>query len=172
MNKSLIIAVGGLPGCGKSTVASKLSEKFKLPVINTDVIRERLFFREEPLKNTPKNRKLIYKTLFIIADCMISSKVGVILDGTFPYVRYRTPIKEIALKYNIPCYFIECFCPEDILKERMKKRKEEFADSAGWNVYLRIKKSFEPFTEDHYKIDTSLDINSQIEDIFHDKEIV
>lgn len=166
MNKQLIIAIAGLPGCGKSTVASKLSEKLKLPVINTDVIRERLFFGEEPLENTPENRKLIYKTLFIIADCMTSSHVGVILDGTFPYERYRTPVREIAGKYNIPCYFIECFCPEDFLKERIEKRKEHFLESAGWDVYLRIKESFEPFTGDRYRIDTSMDIDGQIEKIF------
>jgi len=166
MNKQLIIAIAGLPGCGKSTVASRLSEKLKLPVINTDVIRERLFFGEDPLENTPENRKLIYKTLFIIADCMASSHVGVILDGTFPYERYRSPIKEISIKYKIPCYFIECFCPEDFLKERIEKRKERFAESAGWDVYLRIQKTFEPFTGDRYRIDTSMDINGQIEKIF------
>ncbi|MEQ8173061.1 MAG: ATP-binding protein [Candidatus Eremiobacterota bacterium] len=165
-NKQLIIAIAGLPGCGKSTVASRLSKKLNLPVINTDVIRERLFFGEDPLKNTPENRKLIYKTLFIIADCMASSHVGVILDGTFPYEIYRSPIRNIAGKCKIPCYFIECFCPEDFLKERIEKRKESFAESAGWDVYLRIKESFEPFTGDRYRIDTSMDIDGQIEKIF------
>jgi len=168
MNKQAIIAIAGLPGCGKSTVAFKLSEKLKLPVINTDVIRERLFFGEEPLENTPENRKLIYKTLFIIADCMTSSHVGVILDGTFPYERYRTPVREIAGKYNIPCYFIECFCPENFLKEIIEKRKEHVAESAGWDVYLWIKESFEPFTGDRYGIDTSMDIDNQIEKIFYE----
>ncbi|MEM0211916.1 MAG: hypothetical protein QXM35_04675, partial [Candidatus Methanomethylicia archaeon] len=61
---------------------------------------------------------------------------------------------ELAERNNVPIYFIECICDEEVVKERLKGDKR-FSSDADWEVYLKLKREFEPIMQDHIIIDTT-----------------
>ncbi|MCX8168886.1 MAG: AAA family ATPase [Candidatus Methanomethylicia archaeon] len=146
-----LIAICGLPGTGKSTVADILSKKIKAPVLRTDEIRKKII--EKPTYSE-EEKKLVYKVMFIIAEYLIKQGISCILDATFNKEENRKEIVKLAERNNVPLYFIECVCNEEVIRERLRGDKR-FSSDANWEVYLKLKSEFEPIKEDHIVVDTT-----------------
>lgn len=149
----MLIVVCGLPGTGKSTVANVIAKKVKGIVVNTDVIRKKLFLRPTYER---WEKALVYKVMFLVADYLLKIKRVCILDAVFPRKSQRKTAKEIAEKNNTKIYFVECVCNEDVIKERMKRRfKRKEVSDANFEIYLKLKKEWEPIKFKHFIVDTT-----------------
>jgi len=149
----MLIVVYGLPGTGKSAVANVIAKKTKAVILRTDVIRKRLFLRPTYER---WEKALVYKTMFLIADCLSKFKSPCILDAVFPRNLSRKFAKEIAEKNKVPIFFVECICDENVIRQRMETRtkKKEMSD-ANFEIYLKLKKEWEPNKYKHFIIDTT-----------------
>ncbi|MEE9323010.1 MAG: nucleoside monophosphate kinase [Candidatus Aenigmarchaeota archaeon] len=156
-----LILVCGLPGTGKTTVAEKIADKTKSFVFNTDIIRKELFGKP---KYTKKEKSLVYDLLFEMAEKFLKSAKNVVLDGTFYKKELRKRVKEMAKKTDSEFHVVEVRCDEEILKERMGKRtKQKTPSDADFEIYMKIKKEFEPVREKHFVVDTGKEWEKQIE---------
>lgn len=156
-----LILVCGLPGTGKTTVAKKIADETGSFVFNTDIVRKELF--EKP-RYTDKEKELVYKLLFEMAEKFLKSAKNVVLDGTFYKKELRERVRKIARKAKSDFHVVEVKCEEKILKGRMGKRKKEKTPSdADFEVYKKIKKEYEPIRDKHFVVDTGKDWEKQIE---------
>jgi len=132
--------ITGLPGCGKSTVASALLQKLerksiRAQILSSDVLRKMM---------TPKptysveERDNVYSTLVFIAKLLTENGVNTIIDATGNLRRYR----ENARK-QIP-FFIEAYvkCPLELCIHRETKRGKTF--HAPRKIYERALKGKAP----------------------------
>lgn len=155
----MLIIVTGLPGTGKTTIAEALAKEIDGIVFSTDKIRKRIF--EKPVYNE-EDKRIVYDELFSQTGKYLTKGKNVILDGTFYTKGLRQRAKEVGKSFCEEVYFVYCETPEELLKERINKRKDKFSD-ADYSVYLKIKKIFEEFEEDVTFINTSNQVNTNID---------
>ena len=140
----------GLPGVGKSTLASKLAPLVNAVVLSTDQIRKELFPKPT---YAPKEKGVVYDVMILLARYLYEAGVNCILDATFTNERSRTKVKNELRLSNSCMRIIECICPEEIVLKRLINRRPGYSD-ANASVYLRMKKFNEPILNHHITVDT------------------
>ena len=148
---AIVIIVCGLPGVGKTTLVKQLAPWMRAVILSTDKIRKEVIPRP---KYDWKERKLIYDILILLAKYLSKADLNCILDATFIREKSRLGVKKELGLITKEFYVIECVCPEDIIIDRLKRRKNDYSD-AGISVYRKMKKIYEPVKEKHITIDTS-----------------
>jgi len=148
----LIIVICGLPGVGKSTLAKNLASQINARVLSSDEIRKDLF--PNPTYSAFE-RKLVYDVMILAAKYLKDVKVNCILDATFNRENSRMEVKERLGLDDKQFHILECFCPEEIAISRLESRKDDYSD-ATIEVYLRMKKIYEPVMGNHISVDTTL----------------
>ncbi|HRJ77269.1 MAG: hypothetical protein HPKKFMNG_00739 [Planctomycetes bacterium] len=140
-----LIAVGGIMGCGKSTLASALSAHLGWPVLSSDVIRKELAGVPptqrlgEPAYR-PEVTRLVYAELMRRATA--ERGAGVIVDAQFGRAEERAALKAAAASL----VFVHCDAPDDVVRERMRRRAQDAArvSDATEDLLLQARARYEP----------------------------
>jgi uncharacterized protein len=123
-----LIAVGGLIGTGKSTVADALSLELQLPAVSSDATRKSLaglpptaragagLYSEERTRAT-------YEELLRRAERVLASGRGVVLDATFSEPGFRAAARELARRKQRPFLFVDVECDDDTIRARLRARE-------------------------------------------------
>jgi len=140
----MVIAVFGLPGSGKSFFASKLAEKLRIKYVNSDVIRRnligvRIYSEDEKMQ--------VYDEMIKEMKTALDQDENIVMDATFYRKDIRNKFREVALTAGVNIYFIEIRADQDIIKERLSKKRQH--SEADYSVYLKVKDGFEPMENDH-----------------------
>ena len=152
--KPALIAVVGLSGSGKTTIATALQDRTGFTHLNTDVVRKRLagVTFESPRPGefeaglySPERSRKTYDALFSQAESIISRGGGVILDATFQRRRDREHLQDLAKRHGIMLLLVGCKCDPDNIRARLKERthRAEGPSDADWDVYLQQLSGYE-----------------------------
>jgi predicted kinase len=149
----------GLPGVGKTTLASSVASSIDVPILSSDKIRKEMI--HYPTYSSSE-RHLVYVVLVMLAKYLSEAGLDCILDATFNRERSRSEVREKLSKNDVRLFVIECICPEDIIIRRLRGRKNDYSD-ADYSIYAKMKNIFEPVRGEHLVVDTSLptEINVQ-----------
>ncbi len=149
----MVIVLCGLTGTGKSTVAKLLAQKLGAEVLSSDEIRKafaglspyesaKAAFGEGIYSQDMTDR--VYRYM-IERAVELGKRVHIILDATFSNPAYRGLLKQMAEKEGVRVLFFWLNAPDNVVRERMEKRKrEKTASDADWEIYLQMKKRFVP----------------------------
>jgi predicted kinase len=148
---ALIVIICGLPGVGKTTLSRELAPIINAIILSTDKIRKELIPR--PTYRW-QERRLVYDVLVLLAKYLHNAGVNCILDATFNTENSRKELKRKLALTPDQFSLIECTCSEDEIISRLKNRKNDYSD-AGIFIYRKMKKIYEPVSEDHIIVDTS-----------------
>lgn len=168
-----VIAVGGLIGAGKSTLATALGQSLGLPVIASDRTRKYLA-GVAPTARAPEEAyasafsRRTFDELFRRAEVVAGSGRGVILDATFGGRPLRQRARELARRHGRPFRFVEATCDEATLRERLRRRAGgPSVSDATEDLLDRLRGEFEPVTElapaEHVRVDTTAPLGTQVE---------
>lgn len=135
MNKPLLIFISGPSCAGKSTLAKKISEKFQLPLITKDSLKELIFdnLGWSDREWSQKVGRTSTKLLIYFLNSMLISKKSIIIEGGFGKGFEAKPISEMLSKFGYQPLQIMCQCNGQILLERFKKRSESSERHPGHN---------------------------------------
>jgi aminoglycoside phosphotransferase family enzyme/predicted kinase len=170
LEKPTIILMTGLMGTGKSVLAERLAPLLGAEILRTDVIRKNLLdipsaehhFEEfgEGIYSKEMTEKT-YGEALKTAEAIIEKGGAVIVDASFKKRAERNNFSSLADTTGADFFIIECTCPEDTIKSRLKRRllnKEEVSDGR-WEIFQAQKKDFDMIGEAspgvHIIIDTS-----------------
>ncbi len=165
-----LIAIGGLSGTGKSTLAYRLApETGRMPgarVLRSDVIRKRLFglAPEERLganAYTPAVTGRTYATLLGEARAVLESGQAVIVDAVSAQPEERARIREVAEAAQVPFTGLWLEAPEAILEGRVGARAGDASD-ADVGV-LRRQLGYDLGALDWARVDVSGSIEQAVE---------
>jgi predicted kinase len=145
-----LVAVCGLPGVGKSTVSSHLTDRLDGVRLRTDAIRKELV--DEP-QYTDAERDRVYEELFDQAERHLTDGKSVVLDATFAENAHRDRIREVADRHDVEFRLIHVVCNDGVVEKRIESR-EDISD-ADLTVYRKFKAEFDPLELDHDRIDNS-----------------
>ncbi len=143
----------GLSGTGKSTLAKAFSQEKSLPYYNSDLVRKEVVAgiradeaHWEPFGHgiySPEMTARTYKALSRLAARHLMIGESTVLDATYKDLKVREALLEMAQASGTKIHFIQCTCPESVIKERLLSRKKGRQVSDGrWEIYLAQKDKF------------------------------
>lgn len=153
--RPVLVAVGGLPGTGKSTLAGALGSVIGASVQSADETRKRLAGLgpgahpnaaiDQGIYTEEINRR-VYGTLSDTADRALARGRSVVLDATFRRVADREAVRSLAERQGARFLFVECVAPEGVVRERLRRRAIEpdpwsDATEATFDAQLRTYRS-------------------------------
>ncbi|MBX2797540.1 MAG: AAA family ATPase [Myxococcales bacterium] len=130
-DEAVVVVVCGPIAAGKSTVARELSSSLAAPVLAADPLRKRLAgvaateaLGTEPFAGAYSEQATmrVYQGLMERAAHVLRSGRSVVLDASF-----RTPAlcdlaRKLADDAGVPCRFVVCRAPEEVLRARLRAR--------------------------------------------------
>ena len=181
--RPVLWVVCGMPASGKSTVAEKLGEAFRVPVFKSDIIRKEHFasptenLSHLPFKSGIYSKRitaLTYGRMMLLAQEEIEKGNSVILDATFSACHFRREAIRLAADKDANIFFIECTAPEALLKKRLSKRNNQTSLSDARLIHFdALRNSFEPLVEihpdQHIVVDTEMTVDACMSRILYDK---
>ncbi len=133
-----LVAIGGLSGAGKSSVARDAAAAVGSPPgalhMRTDVERKimhgvGLTHRLPAEAYTPESRDEVYRRVFHKAEVALNAGCSVIVDAVFPEETHRSQVQDIALKTGASFHGIWLTADERILRERVEARGADASDA-------------------------------------------
>jgi len=133
LSEESTIMMCGLPASGKSTVAKLISQAKGHTILNTDMIRLRIYDKEEIFDSQKasdlRRRYMVYDVMFKTAKELIMKGERVILDGTFVRQELRVKAVEILGILLPNFYLIQTICGESTILERIHNRQNKEYES-------------------------------------------
>jgi aminoglycoside phosphotransferase family enzyme/predicted kinase len=122
-----VIAVGGLVGSGKSTIAEALTLELGLPVVSSDATRKFLHGLAPTQRGTAdvyteQATRRTYDEVLRRAESVLDAGRGVILDATWSEPTSRAAARELARRRGRPFLFVEVTCDYETLRTRLRAR--------------------------------------------------
>lgn len=133
-----LMAIGGLSGSGKSTVARALAPQFEpspgAVVVRTDEIRKRLWARAPTERLPPEayaraESDRVYAAMLKTARLCLSAGWSVILDGVFLNPRERSAAETLGSEAGVRFEGVWLEAPPALLKQRVAGRRGDASDA-------------------------------------------
>ena len=147
--KPRLVAIGGLSGTGKSTLAARLAPSIgNAPgalLLRSDLERKSIFGVKEydhlpydTYNDATENR--VYTQLLIKAKTALTQGQSVILDGVFSKEEERQTATLLAADLNLPFTGLWLDAPAEILLARVSQRKKDASDADCTVVKKQLEK--------------------------------
>jgi predicted kinase len=156
-NQPVLLITQGLPGCGKSTLAQIVSEKYQCIRIRSDVERKRLFGLQAHQNSgngeniyTESATERTYQHLLDLSRHILQSGFRVIVDAAFLKQAERQQFSGLANQLDVPFAILHIQSDEALHHQRIRKRQIENLDAseADIGVYELLKSAQETLTDD------------------------
>lgn len=152
-----LIAVGGLSGTGKSTLAAQLAPALGPAPgavhLRSDVERK-IFAAVEETERLPERyysaevTSMIYSILGQKAEIILSSDYSVVVDATFMNARERRDIAAVAAALKVPFVGLWLSAPDDVMKSRVAARCGDASDATVDVVVKQLDRKTGPISWD------------------------
>lgn len=166
LTKPNFILMAGLPGVGKSFIASKLARELGYALLDKDDILN--FLKNSSIKDHLEQGRISYDILFQLVERQLAARVNTIVDTCFTFNWLRKRLYSYADKFEAVPIIIFCECSEDMAKKRIQARQEDngkdFIDRS-FAEHERIKEVFDPLSHIDITVNTELNINENIRSI-------
>ena len=135
---SILVAIGGVSGTGKSTVARRLAPFVGATpgaiVLRSDVVRKELFGAEET-SHLPEDAYTeaasgrVYARLCELANLIVASGHAVIVDAVFGTEKQRAEIAAVATDAKVEFLGLWLEAPQRVLESRIMSRTRDASDA-------------------------------------------
>jgi hypothetical protein len=139
-----LVLVGGSPGAGKTTIASRLADRLGAVLMSTDVIRAEF---GAPVRYDEAAKAAVYERLIAHAELALSHGESVIADATWSTAAGRVAARACAARTYSRLVELECHAPPALAADRAQRRFELGAgpSAADAAVVQRLARSREPW---------------------------
>jgi predicted kinase len=155
----VLIVLAGLPGTGKSTLATRLAQALGGVVISKDVVRAALF--PGPAQDySAAQDEVAMNAVYSAAEYLLArnSARPVLIDGrTFTKPGQLDAPLALAAELGVPLRVIECVCTDDVARERIAADVAAGTHPAGNRtpeLYARAKEAAVPLQVPRLTLDT------------------
>ena len=155
----MLIAMAGLPGTGKSTLAACLEAELGAVVLNKDRVRSALF-PPRVLDYSTGQDDVTMTAIYRAAAAILQtdSKRVLIVDGrTFLRPGQLPPLLELAASRGERPRIIHCRCDDEVARQRLDSdlvKGGHPARNRTFALYCSLKASAEPIPVPHLLLDT------------------
>jgi predicted kinase len=143
MSVAHLLIVGGLPGTGKSQLATRIAQSFAMPLIAKDAIKETLFDTlgtGDPAWSASLSNAS-FATLFVVAEQWLQSGRSLVLEGNFRPGEHEVRLRAVLPRRHGAVIQILCRVPEDLRIQRLERRAARGERHAGHLDALVMRRS-------------------------------
>jgi len=135
----VLVLMQGVSGSGKTRLARPLTDRTGAVHVRSDVERKRLYglgpladssSRVEQGLYTAGASDRTYERLCDLAAELLAAGHPVLVDATFLTRARRAPFLELARRLDIPLRIVACEAPEDVLRDRVRRRAARGGDAS------------------------------------------
>lgn len=173
--RPLVLAVGGLSGTGKTTLAMALAEALGAELLRTDTIRKELFgggshiARKDVGIYTPEARQRVYDEMYKQGESLHSDRISVVLDGTFSTLEMLSKAQRLAADPRSIFLSVECICRPEVAHQRISRRLAQGRDAsdARPEIHDLQRQRWETWPEriPQVRLDTEQPLDKQVEQV-------
>jgi len=145
----MLLLIAGLPGSGKTTIASAFAALTGARHFNSDALRRELGLMGH---YRPEDKEKVYASLVQHARESLKRGETVVVDSSFFKESVREPFRALAAECGVALRWVEVRASEDTLRERLSHPRPD--SEADFKVYEQIRDQFEPLPEDRLIIQT------------------
>ncbi len=155
----MLIAMAGLPGTGKSTLAARLAATLGGVVIGKDPVRAALF-PPPVLDYSTEQDEIAMSAVYAAAGSVLRASPGraVVLDGrTFRRAGQVRDLLALGESVGQAPFVIECVCDDETARRRLEADLADGSHPARnrtFELYLALKATAEPIAVPHLTLDT------------------
>jgi len=155
----MLIVMAGLPGTGKTTLATELAAQTAGAMVSKDRIRHAMF-SEADIEYSTEQDDVCMGVMIATAEYLLRKNPHrrVFLDGRTFSRRYQIDrVIEAADELHQPWRILECVCSDEAARERLSIQGQTGGHQArnrDFELYLRVKARFEKITLPKTVIDT------------------
>ena len=145
---SFLVVMSGLPGAGKSSLATRIASILDAVVLSSDVIRTSHFppgSADREFRYSAEVSSAVYRILHLEAEVNLLQGNSVVIDATCLMREGRTEILKVARESDTPILFVTCTATEEAIRARVVEREpgaNHFSE-ADLEVYRRMKADLE-----------------------------
>jgi len=152
-----LVIVSGLPGTGKSLFCRELRRRAGVAILESDALRKLLF--PQPTYSGEESQRL-FTAVHAAIERLLASGVSCALDATNLKERHREPLYAIAEKQGAKLILVEVTAPPEVVRRRLESRTQDGAarSDADIAVYERMRREREEIPQEHYLVDTTVDM--------------
>jgi uncharacterized protein len=161
---SRLVAVGGLSGTGKSTLAHRLAPELGpapgAVQLRNDLERKRLQGVETTTRLAPEAyaqaaRDGVYAVLYERARHVLAASHAIIVDAVFATPEERATVEAVATKLGVPFYGLWLTAPSEKLLNRVAARRGDASDATSEVVRRQLGWHLGDFAKTWTEIDAS-----------------
>jgi predicted kinase len=159
----MLIAMAGLPGSGKSSIAEALGRALSVPIVSVDPI-EAAMLRAGVARREPTGLAA-YVVAEAVADGVLALGQDVIVDAVNAVAAARDQWRVLAARRAVPVAFIEVACSDPAVHRRRlegRSRGIEGFDEPSWEAVQRQRDEYEPWDHPRLSLDSMTDAASNV----------
>jgi len=118
-----LVAICGVPGAGKSCLASAVSERTGISIISKDVLMETLLNAERAPTHPSSAGPLAMQLALALIVAQRATHARLILDAPLWYQGAWDQIGRLHLRDHVRVIVIVCTAPSDVVLDRIAKRR-------------------------------------------------
>ena len=122
--QSLLIIISGFSCTGKTTLAKKIAQRYSLPLISRDDIKESLY-NSLGYSDREWSKKLgiaSYDLLYLFTEQLLANKKSLIIESNFKSTVDTAKLLNLKNKYQFNLLQIHCYTETSIALQRFKNR--------------------------------------------------
>ena len=156
----------GLPGTGKSHLASLVSQRHPVIVVRSDEVRKALF--AQPQYSTAESG-IVYLTCHALLRQFLDDGHGVVFDATNLQRSGRKRVRDLAARAGAPVLTLLTIAPNEVVAARLAQRAtgatETYSSDANWLVHQKLAGTIEQVDALALVVDTSQPLEGALAEI-------
>ena len=129
LGAAVMVLVGGIPGAGKTTLATGIADRLDWALLRSDEVRRELAVPPAD-RYTPQTTQATYEELLRRARTALSLGVSVVLDATWSDPVRRAAARAVAVETFSDLVELECVVPVEVAAARAQQRQAVGQDAS------------------------------------------
>ena len=154
------IVLSGLPGSGKTHLATQIAARMPIAVLESDRLRKVLF--ERPSYSQRESGRL-FSAIHGLLDSLLARGIPCLLDATNIIEAHRRSLYAIAERRGVRLVIVSVETPHEIALSRLASKSGDEVSDADAGIYEKMRRDYEPIEHDHLVVDGTGDAGAEAE---------